>query len=123
MTAPEPGPIEVAAAALLEALRTVPGLRVYDDPGATIDPPGAVLGPPQLLWESYSAAPSSARFLVVVAVPLDDRALPRLWQLAPLVVMAVDTVPDAVVRRADPSVWAGTAGDLPAYEIQVEIGL
>lgn len=124
MTTPGPSPVEAAAGALIVALRTVEGLRVYDDPGAVIDPPGAIVGPPSLAWEGYCAGPSAARFLVVVAVALDERALPQLWELAPRVALAIETdVPDAVVRRADPGVWAGGGVDLPSYELQIEVSL
>lgn len=114
--------ISDAAAELEAALRTVSGLRVYTDPGAVIDPPGAVLGPPSLAWETPCADPTSATFLVVVVVSADDRAMPRLWELTPLVAAAVDQVRGAVVLRAAPGSWA-TNTPLPCYEISVEVSL
>lgn len=109
--------------ALAAALRTVDGLRVYTDPGAVIDPPGALVGPPQLTWGGYVAAPTEARFVVVLMVAADERALERLWDLVPLVAAAVDTVPDAVVRQANPGVWLTGGIELPCYEIQIEASL
>jgi hypothetical protein len=117
------GVVGAAAEALAEALRTVEGLRVHTDPGALLDPPAAVVGPPALAWEGYDAAPTSARFVVVVVVAMDERALPRLWDLVPLVAAAVDTVPDAVLRTADPGVWSANGADLPSYELLIEVAL
>lgn len=112
-----------AAEALEAALRTVPGLRVYTDVGAAIDPPGAVVGPPSLTWGSVCAEPSSATFLVAVVVAMDDRAMPRLWELVPQVATALETVSDAVVRRATPDVWTSGTANLPSYAVFVEMSL
>ncbi|GEL17687.1 hypothetical protein [Pseudonocardia asaccharolytica] len=117
------GAVADAAAELASALGTVPGVRVYTDLGAVIDPPGVVLGPPALTWGGPCADPVSARWLVAVVVAADERALPRLWDLAPLVAAAVDTVPDAVVIRADPGVWSTGTTELPCYELQIETSL
>lgn len=109
--------------AALTALATDQGLRHYPDPGAVIDPPGTVLGPPALTWEGYCDGPTSARFLVYVVVPVDERALERLWALVPQVANAVqEQVSDATVTRADPGTFTGTV-DLPCYEIQIDVSL
>jgi hypothetical protein len=112
-----------AAAALAEALKGVPDLRVYTDPGATVDPPAAIVGPPQLSWEGVCEDPTSARFLVWVVVPADDRAVERLWELVPLAAAALQTVTDATVTVALPGRWPGGGSDLPAYEITTEVAL
>lgn len=110
--------------ALAAALRTVPKLRVYTDPGAVIDPPGVLVGPPRLTWGGYVGDPTDALFVVTLAVPADDRALERLWDLVPQVAEAIDTVPDAVVRSAEPGMWTtGNGTDLPCYLINVECSL
>lgn len=117
------GVVADAAAELAGALAGVAGVRLYTDLGASIDPPGVVLGPPALTWGGPCVEPVSARFLVAVVVAADERALPRLWDLAPLVAAAVDTVPDAVVVRADPGVWSTGTIELPCYELQIEMSL
>lgn len=116
--------ISAAATAIVEALDTVDGVRSYTDLGAVVDPPATLLGPPALTWAGVGSAPSEARFLVVVVVQADDRAMPRLWDLVPRVVEALeDNVQDAVVVSASPGVWTGGGTELPCYEITVEISL
>lgn len=115
------GAVADAAASLILALRGVDGVRIYDDPAATIDPPGIVLAPPTLTWDGYRTEPTDATFVVAVVVRPDARAMERLWDLVPLVAAAVDGVPDAAVRRAEPGTW--TANDLPAYLIEIEVAL
>lgn len=117
--------IATAAAELVTALKTVEGLRVYSDQGADLDPPCALLGPPQLDWTRYNdSGPSSATFIVLVAVKADDRAVERLWDLVPAVAKAVETLPGAAVRQAFPvSLATGQTTQLPAYQLQVEVSL
>lgn len=112
-----------AAASLRAAAATVEGVRVYIDPGASLDPPAALVGPPRLEWQAYCDGPTSGRFLVIVAVKPDDRAMERLWELVPLVAAALETVPDVTVIRADPGVWTSGGTDLPSYEITTEVSL
>lgn len=113
--------IAAAADQLRAALRTVPKLRVYDDLGAVLDPPAAVVGPPELTTETYGSAFVGAVFVVGLCVPADEHAMPRLYQLAPLVATAIHDESDGVVRRATPGTWpAGGAVALPAYLIEVE---
>jgi hypothetical protein len=111
-----------AALALEAALKTVAGLRLYRL-GETVDPPGIVVGPPQLVWESYGAGPATATFAVFVMVAMDDKALERLWEYVTPVAEAVESVADAVVRSADPGVYAAGTTDLPCYTLQVEMSL
>ncbi|MFI6759365.1 hypothetical protein ACIBF5_09515 [Micromonospora sp. NPDC050417] len=111
-----------AAADLLTALGTVPDVVAYGDPGESVRPPATVLGPPALTWESLSASPTSARWLVYIVVPAEERALDRLWELVPLVAAAIDQLPDAVVIRADPGAFLSGA-ELPCYELTIEVAL
>lgn len=109
---------------LREALRTVEGVRVYEDPAATVRPPGAFVGPPRLQWETGCPEPTSATFVVIVMVAMDKRALERLMQLVPQVAEAIDELlAEAAVMRAEPSVFNSGGTDLPSYEITVEVGL
>lgn len=117
------GAIAEAKQALLAALREVPGVRNFPDVGPGVDPPCTVLGPPALLWEGVCPDPTSARFLVYVVVTSDDQSMDRLYELMPQVAAALDAVRDATVIRADPGVYPTTNGNLPAYEIQVDMAL
>lgn len=109
---------------LSAALRGVSKLRVYDDPGAAVDPPAAVLGPPTLSWDGYDPDPSAAFFSLALVAPADDRALTTLLGFLPLVVAAVDTVTDAVVTTATPgSLPVGGNAELPAYLLSIEVSL
>lgn len=101
----------------------IEGLRFYPDMGPAVSPPCAVLGPPDLHFEAMCTGPTSARWPVYVVVPVGDRALPTLWELVPAVAAALDTVPDAAVQDASPGVYPSSAGDLPAYVIQVDVDL
>jgi hypothetical protein len=115
--------VAAAAAELAAALATVEGARPYADPGAVIDPPGLVLGPPALLFEGPCPEPTSARWLVYVVVPADERALETLWALVPVVAEAIDALPGAAVIRADPGTFLSGGVDLPCYEIQIDVSL
>jgi hypothetical protein len=110
-------------AALAEALRAVEGLRVYEDLGAAVDPPGAVLGPPTFAFDAYAPVATGATVPLSIAVAADEWALPRLVELLPAVVAAVDSVPDAVVRTATPGVLPAGNGELPAYLLEIEVPL
>jgi hypothetical protein len=115
--------IETAAEELATALRSVPELRVYTDPGASVDPPAALVGPPQLTWGAYDVGPTAARFVVIVLVTADERAMVRLWDLVPQAAAAIEEVDDAVVRQANPGTFTTGGTELPCYEIQVEVSL
>lgn len=110
-----------AVDALKTALKTVEGIKVYTDPAETVDPPAALVGPPRLDWEGYGPV-AAATFPVFVIVPLDDRALQRLWELVPAVQAALETT-DATARTASPIVFNSGGQDLPAYEITTEYPL
>lgn len=117
------------AAQLLEtALRTVEGLRVYRDRGASIDPPAAIVGLPQLGWQAYcGSAPTHARFRVDLVVPADELANERLWRLIPLVAEALEAVQSATLApveyAASPAMFTVGQTQLPGYEIQVDFAL
>lgn len=121
--------VREAAEALETALRTVPGVRVYRDPGANIDPPAAIVGPPALGWRGFcGSAPVSARFSIWLTSPADDRTLERLWELVPAVAAVLDQVENATLAdlelQATPGQFPTSGGvTLPAYEIQVDVSL
>ncbi|PXY17350.1 hypothetical protein [Prauserella flavalba] len=109
---------------LRAAVRTVDGVRVYEDPSATIRPPGVFVAPPRLRWESGCPEPTSATFVVVVMVAMDKRSVERLLELVPRVAEAIDSLlPDAAVSTADPGLFNSGGSDLPSYEITVEVSL
>lgn len=114
--------VKAAAEALEAALKNVEGVAVSRDLSATLATPALVLGPPQLDWEAGFVGPTSARFIVFVVVDPDERAIERLWLLVEAVAEAIDATP-AVVVSAAPAVYVSTTGDLPAYEIIVEMTL
>lgn len=122
MSTPKEARAELGEA--LKALAAEPHqFRYYDNLGANIDPPATLVGLPRLAWESGCGEPTSATFLVYLVVPLDDRAVDRLQDMLPVVVDAIESVPDAVVTTATPLVSPFGGRDLPAYEITVEVSL
>ena len=123
MSAPGVNAAERAWNALCAAVETVDGLRVYRDPGAVLDPPGAIVGPPALDFGGPTSDPIGARFLVVVCVPFDDRAMGALLELVPQVTAAVESETDAVTVEAMPGTWQSNQTALPSYEISVEMSL
>lgn len=110
---------------LHDALELVDGVRHQPgDPGAGLDPPATVLGPPTLTWEGPHSDPSAATFVVYLVVGPDPAdATARLLELLPAVTEALDEVRDAVVTRAEAGRYAGSNGDMPAYQITVEYAL
>lgn len=123
MSAPGGSPLERAWLALTTAVDGVEGLRVYTDPGAILDPPAAIVGPPALTFGGPTSDPVDARFVVVVCVAFDDRAMTRLFELLPEVTAAVESETDAVVTGAMPGTWQTNQTALPCYEITVEMSL
>lgn len=115
--------IEQALDGVYGVLQVVEGVRPYRDRGAPVDPPAVVLGAPVLRWESACPDPTSAGLLVIVAVPKDERALPRLLELVPRVVAAVDSLAYVSVGRALPGALPVGGDELPAYEIEMEVNL
>ncbi|OXM73085.1 MULTISPECIES: hypothetical protein [Amycolatopsis] len=115
--------VSEAAQQIETALKTVDKLRLYQLDDDDIDPPGLVLGPPQLTWDGYGPAPTTATFLVFLVVAVDERALERLWQFVGPVAAALDTVQDAVVQSADPGAYPAGSQNLPCYSLSVEVSL
>lgn len=109
--------------ALNTALTGLAGIRHYPHLLANVDPPATMVGLPRLEWAVVCSEPTSATFLVYLMVALDDRAVDRLQDMLPVVVEAIESVPDAVVTTATPLVSPYGAPDLPAYEITVEVAL
>ena len=109
-----------ARAALSDALSVVPGLRVYTDPGKSIQPPAAVVSLPDLQFEGYCVEPTGATFDIAVVVKLDDRAIERLAELVLQVTEALSEVPKAAVQAARIGSWND---QLPAYNVEIEVSL
>lgn len=112
--------VEAAHAALVSALRRVPGLRVTDVQGAVLQPPAAVVVPPTLTWEGYGVEPRTATWLVPVVVAVGERALSALLDLLPRVVAVISEVQDLTVSRATAGTFPAGAVELPAYIIEIE---
>lgn len=112
-----------AAKALGAALAVLDGVRVYVDPAAAVDPPAVAVGPPALTFETFSEDPTNATFVVFVVVPLDERALERLWELVPAARAAITSGTPAACGTASPSVFNSGGRDLPAYELTVDYPL
>lgn len=112
---------EGTIAALSEALRDVPGLRVDTSGLGLAEPPAAVVGPPTVTWSAYSDVVTDATFDVVLYVPQDERAVGRLLKFLPLVRDAIESVEDAVVTTAIPEIFRSGGTDLPAYRFQIEV--
>lgn len=112
-----------AAEQIRAALKTVDGLRVYEDPAATVDPPAAIVGAPVLKLESISDDPTSAVFPVAVMVGQNKAALNKLLKLIPKVVTAIrEQVLDAeITEEITPAVIEIGNTELPGYMIFVEV--
>jgi hypothetical protein len=115
--------VHAKALELEAAAKTVEGARFYRDLGTTMDPPALVIGPPRLQWEGYGGEPTSATFIVIVMVDMNERAQEALWDLVPLVSEAMSGVDDAVVMSATPGVFNANGTDLPSYEMNLEVAL
>jgi hypothetical protein len=105
---------------LVESLRTVPDLRVYDEPSARIGPPAAVVSLPDLRWQNVCAEPTVAVFEVAVVAALNERAIDVLSGLVLQVTAAVDAVASAAVLQARAGTWND---QLPAYLVEIEMEL
>lgn len=121
--------IQAAKAAgedLADALRTVPDLRVAVGLGRPVTPPAAVVGFPRLSWAGFctSDGPRVGHWVVYLISPLDEFAWSRLLELVGPVAAAVDEHTGGVVTSAAPILYpASGQGDLPCYEIQIEMEL
>jgi hypothetical protein len=107
--------------ALKMALAGVPGLTVYTDPGANIDPPGAVVGLPDLSGEVYnSPLPNEIQLSLYLIVKSDDTSEDRLVSLLDTVAEKLDESTDFVIRAAQPGIYQTGGTDLPCYVVAVE---
>lgn len=113
---------------LKAGLKTVPELRQFEL-GQAIDIAGLVVGMPGLQWETYgnfgggTPPPTTARFVVFLVVPMDPRAMARLFDHIEDVTAAVETVENAVVISAEPGFYNDNTANKPCYTISVEMGL
>lgn len=109
---------------LTDAAKVVPRVRSYLDPTADVEPPGVIIGPPAIEFDGYSGEPTAATFPVYAFVAWDEFAVARLIDLGPRVAAAItENLDDAVVTRAEPTVFNAGGTDLPAYQITVEVSL
>lgn len=116
-------PLE-AWADLEEAVKTVPGLRIFalDE---VIDPPGAVVEPPVLTPMTACPGYNEASFTVVVVVAMGDarRVVEALLAFVGPVMDAIENETPAAVTMANPGTYRTGATELPAYELTVQYPL
>jgi len=103
---------------LIQQLKTIPDVRVYDDPGATIQPPGVVVSVPTLTWGGVFVQPREAEFTVTYSVAMDDRAPSRLLDAVAEVSEAI-TDPDFVITSATPGIYTSNGVELPSYSFTI----
>lgn len=116
--------IREAADALETALKTVPGIRVYQDPGATVQgTTSAVIAPPSVVWGAFRAEPTEATFIVHLVVPFDQYATARLYDLVEPAVAAIENDPAFAVTSASPGLLQQGGSQLPTYALTVEASL
>ncbi|WIY05458.1 hypothetical protein QRX60_17005 [Amycolatopsis mongoliensis] len=114
-----------AVAALETALAAMNKLRVYQDPGATVQGIGAVITPPTVAWDSFGrgCGPTEATFVVHLVVPFDQYATARLYELVEPVRDAIEANPLFAVVSASPGLLRQGGADLPTYALTVDVGL
>lgn len=119
------GVIEEAQQALTDALvAALPGEYRVVLFGRNPDPPSLAIAPPTLRWESTCPGdPTSGTFAVCVIERQDERAFERLRLVIPTVAAAIDSVRGAVVINAAPTIYPGSAVELPCYVFTVEVSL
>ena len=108
--------------ALLEQLATVPGARVYSDPGANVSPPGILVSVPTLQWDAAFVEPTIASFQVIYAVNFDDRAATNLMKSGALISDAIDD-PTFTIDSASPGTWESGGVSMPSYNFVVSAAL
>lgn len=117
--------VKEAAAQLVTALRTVPGVggSVYTDPAVpNIQCPALVIGPPLLIMEGVTVI--EAHFPVWAVTDKGEFAMEELWELAPAVVAAIDQYTTGVVSQPpNPGAFPNGDTDLPAYLLIAEVPL
>ena len=121
MTEPTPDYFGQATKAIATALSEA-GIREHTNLSAAVDPPAVVIGPPMLAFDSYTLAPTGARYILYAVVGAGDYAIAELGTFLPKVIEAIGTVDDAGVTEAMPGIWAAANVKFPCYEITVDIG-
>ena len=128
-TAREPltgGVIEAAQDDLTYVLRaSLPGKYRVIEWGKNAEPPSLAIAPPTLRWESNCPGdPTSATFAVCVIEQMDVRAFEKLRLVIPVVSYAIDFgMRNASVINAAPTIYPGSAVELPCYVFTVEVAL
>ncbi len=117
--------IQLARDDLAEALRTVEGLRVYDQLGEQVDPPAALVSLPRLTFDGPEpGVPMRATFIVPVFAAHEGDVSDSLAEWVLKVAPVIDETDNAVIVNAEPGTWpAGGKIELPAYLIEVEVAL
>lgn len=108
---------------LRAALERVEGLKIYEDPAATIRLPAALVFAPELRLVVGDAA-TDAIFPVLLVVAADKNALANLGPLIESAAEAIhEYVQDAVVTAASPGNYSAGGELLPCYALHVEVAL
>lgn len=109
-------------AAVKAAVAGVPGVTVYTDPGATIDPPGVVVGLPDLSGNgTYNTPlPNELTMHLYLVVASNDAAQDSLVSLLDQLSEVVFDATDFVVTQAQPGTWQTSNTDLPCFVLTVE---
>lgn len=108
--------------ALKAAVSGIPGVTVYNDPGANIDPPAVVLGLPEATGTgTYNTPlPNELTLQAYLIVASDDTAQDRLVKLLDQLSEVVFDATDFVVTQAQPGTWQTSKTDLPCYVLTVQ---
>lgn len=116
-------PLE-ALEALETAAKTVDGVRVFalDE---VVDPPGVVVEPPELTPRTACAGYTDAKFTVNIVVAMQDarRVVEALLALVDAVTVAIEDSTRATVTNGVPGTYTTGGGELPAYQLTVEVPL
>ena len=116
-----------AAKAIGDALDALPDVRVYREPGESIEGPALAISVPSVEWNGPGTDPTDATFTVgfIPSIVRAERLNESMMGMLPAVVEALDSAMPSrvVVRRANPGTWPNGGGDLPAYLIEIEVAL
>lgn len=103
------------------------GGAVRYEPGARVDDPiEVIIAPPSFDYRSNNLGPSTMQIDVFVIAVASDITIHNLVALERGVADAIDLMSDpfeATVRGSDIGSWRRAGTDLPAYLINVEMGL
>jgi hypothetical protein len=112
-----------AAQSIMDACNALDGVQAYTDPGANVSVPAVLIGMPELVFEVYTTAPTTATFTLYCAVKSDGYALDRLEPFVTDVVDAVESIPNAVITGCLPGSVSPGGTELPAYILTCEVSL